>query len=66
MQFFSDDRCKFDKGHIQVQTQYPFYEPGGTIFGKVYMNINQPVEAKYLELEVKGGEKASFIRFWQE
>ena len=36
------------------------------INGKIYLEIFEPLEAKHLEIEVKGGEKASFIRFWHE
>jgi len=66
MFFFSDERCEFEKGKIQVQTEFPFYEPGNTINGKVYLEIMAPCPAAYLEIEVKGGEKCSHIRFWHE
>ena len=66
MFFFSDSRCKFPKGNIQLQTAHPFYEPGNTINGLIYIEITEAVEASHIELEIKGGEKHSFIRFWQE
>ena len=64
--YFDDPRCKFGKGQIQVQTEFPFYEPGNTINGKVYLEIFHPMEAKHIEIEIKGGEKTSFIRYWHE
>ena len=64
--YFDDARCKFDKGNIQVQTEFPFYEPGNVINGKVYLEIFQACEVKHIEIEVKGGEKMSFIRYWHE
>ena len=66
MQYFSDPRCNFPKGSIQLQTEYPFYEPGNTIKGLIWMHIDQPLMAQYIEIEVKGKEKAAFTRFWQE
>ena len=66
MFFFSDSRCNFPKGKIQLQTQYPFYEPGNTVAGVIYLEIMEPVHCSHIELEFKGGEKSSFIRFWHE
>lgn len=64
MFFFSDKRCSFPKGQIQLQTEYPFYEPGNTVTGVIYINILEAVECSHIELEVKGGEKCSFIRHY--
>lgn len=66
MFFFQDERTHFPKGKIQLQTEYPFYEPGNTIRGLIYLEIMEPVEAKHITLEFKGGEKCSFIRHWTE
>ena len=62
--FFGDDRCKFPKGAIQLQTAHPFYEPGNTVEGFIYIDIKEPVAARCIEIEIKGGEKCSFIRYW--
>lgn len=64
--FFEDKRCHFPKGKIQLQTQYPFYEPGNTVQGIIYLEIAEPVMASHITLEIKGGEKSSFIRHWDE
>ena len=64
--FFSDTRCKFPKGKIQLQTEYPFYEPGNSVQGVIYLEIMEAVEASHILLEIKGGEKCSFIRHWTE
>ena len=64
MFFFSDKRTQFPKGKIQVQTQYPFYEPGNTVVGVIYIEIMEAVEASHIELEIKGGEKCGFIRHY--
>ena len=66
MFFFSDSRCKYKKGNVQVQTEFPFYEPGNLVNGLIYLEIHQGVNAKHIELEVKGSEKTSFIRHWTE
>ena len=62
--FFDDPRTHFPKGKIQLQTQFPFYEPGNTIQGIIYLEIMEPVMASHISLEIKGGEKSSFIRHY--
>ena len=56
-----DTRSHFDSGYLVVQTGQPFYYPGTPVTGTIYMRITKPVEAKYVELEIKGKEKVSFI-----
>ena len=34
--------------------------------GVIYLEIMEPVMASHIELEFKGGEKSSFVRFWHE
>jgi len=41
-------------------------EPGNTINGKIYLEVFEAFEVKHIEIEVKGGEKTSFIRHWTE
>ena len=66
MFYFSDPRCNFPKGRLQVQTEFPFYEPGNTVQGKIFIEVFQPLAASFIEMEIKGQEKAAFTRFWQE
>lgn len=66
MFYFSDTRCNFPKGRIQVQTEFPFYEPGNIVNGKIFIEALQPLQATHIEIEVKGGEKAAFTRFWND
>ena len=56
-----DLRGKFDFGYIMLQTEKPFYEPGDSISGTIYLKCAMPVDAKYIEIEVKGKEKASWM-----
>jgi hypothetical protein len=56
-----DIRAKFDAGYLMVTTDKPFYEPGEQITGKIFVRCTRPVDAKHVELEVKGKEKASFV-----
>lgn len=62
--FFGDARCNFPKGQIQVQTEFPFYEPGNLVNGKVYIDIREPLACTYIDIEVKGQEKAAFTRYY--
>ena len=41
---FDDKRCKFKCGSIIVQTTKPFYEPGDTVDGKIYMEITKEMK----------------------
>ena len=66
MLYFSDERTKFKCGNLQLQTECPFYEPGNSITGKVFLQIHEPTEATNIKLEAKGSEKSSFIRFYVE
>lgn len=66
MFYFSDTRCAFPKGRIQVQTEFPFYEPGNVVNGKIFIEAMQPLAATHIEIEVKGGEKAAFTRYWMD
>jgi hypothetical protein len=34
---FSNPKCMFPKGKMQVQTEFPFYEPGSMVNGVVFM-----------------------------
>lgn len=64
MFYFADPRCAFAKGKIQLQTEFPFYEPGNIVNGKIFLELMHPVQASHIQIKVKGKEEAKFIRFW--
>jgi hypothetical protein len=66
MFYFSDTRCVFKAGKMQLQTEFPFYEPGNTINGKIFIEVPAPVQASHIELEFKGKEEVKWIRYWHE
>ena len=67
MELFTADGCAHDNGFIQLCTAKPWYEPGETITGSIYLRVTQPImDAEGIELEVKGGGKNGFIRYWYE
>lgn len=67
MELFKDDDTKNKNGYMQVTTEHPFYEPGQTVKGTIYLRVKKDIKtAKHIELEVKGGSKNSFKRFWME
>lgn len=66
MFFFSDPRCVFTTGKMQLQTEFPFYEPGNIVNGKIFIEVNQDMHAEYVELKVTGKEEVKFIRYWTE
>ena len=50
-------------GTITIQTEFPFYEPGNIVRGKIYINMKHSVHAKEIELTLKGKEKVHYIYF---
>jgi hypothetical protein len=56
-----DSRCHQDSGYMYLQTSKPFYYPGEFITGTVYLRLSRPVEARHVELQVKGKEKGCFL-----
>lgn len=55
-----DTRCKHEHGYLMVQTAKPFYYSGEQVTGTVYLRALAPIDVSTIDLEVKGGEKASF------
>ena len=55
-----DPRWSYAEGNMQIQTEYPYYEPGAVVQGKVFIQLTGPVSAESLELEIKGKEKCGF------
>jgi hypothetical protein len=64
MFYFADPRCVFPSGKIQLQTEFPFYEPGNVVNGKIFIEVGAPVQASHIEIKVQGKEEAKFIRHW--
>jgi len=50
MEYFADQRCNFAKGRIQVQTEFPFYEAGNVVHGKIFIEIFQPLACTDVEI----------------
>ena len=59
-----DPRWAYPEGNMQVQTEYPYYEPGQTVQGKVFIQLTGPVMAESIDLEIKGKEKCKFQHKW--
>ena len=57
-----DSRAGFDGGYIFIKTDQPFYYPGNTVTGKIYIRADKVLDADYLEIKVKGKEKCSWWR----
>jgi len=57
-----DSRSAFQGGYIYVKTDRPYYYAGDIVYGKIYIRTSVPLNAKKLEIKVKGKEKASFWR----
>ena len=57
-----DTRSEFEGGYLYVKTDKPFYYAKDTVYGKIYIRTAVPLDAKKLEIKVKGKEKASFWR----
>lgn len=56
-----DSRARFEGGYLYVKTDRPYYYPGNVVYGKIYIRLEVPMNAKHLELKIKGKEKASFL-----
>ena len=55
-----DKRARFDGGYLYVKSDKAYYYPSNIVYGKIYIRIEKPTEAKHVEIKVKGKEKASF------
>ena len=56
-----DSRAKFQGGYIFVKTDRPYYYPGNTVYGKIYIRTDVPMEPSHIDIYVKGKEKAHFM-----
>lgn len=57
-----DRRASFNGGYLFVKTDRPYYYPGNVVYGKIYIRLECPMDAKNLEIKISGKEKASFLR----
>lgn len=56
-----DPRAQFNGGILYVKTNQPYYYPGNTVYGKIYLRITAPqMSAHSMEIKVKGKELATF------
>lgn len=55
-----DSRACIEGGYMYVKTNQPFYHPGNTVYGKIYIRADQVIDAKWLEIKIEGKEKSSF------
>lgn len=55
-----DDKSKFDGGYLYVRTDRPYYYPGNTVNGKIYLRVERPLKAECLSLHVRGKENTVF------
>ena len=61
-----DPRWAFKGGNIQIQTEYPYYEPGGTVNGKIFIQTMNPVPATHIQIEIDGKEKNKFYHYFDQ
>ena len=57
-----DSRASFAGGYIFIKTDQPFYYPGSTVTGKIYIRADKVLDADFIEIKVKGKEKCSWWR----
>ena len=55
-----DARAQFTGGYLYVKTDRPYYYAGNVVYGKIYIRANEVIDAKDVEIKVKGKEKASY------
>ena len=49
-------------GSIKMVTEFPFYEPGNTVSGTIFLRATLPITGiKCIKLEIIGGYKCSFV-----
>ena len=56
-----DSRCSFQSGYICFQTDKPYYQPGEIITGRVFLRVNVPLDAQFIEINIRGKEKGSWV-----
>jgi hypothetical protein len=38
---FKAKECNFSNGSMQMVTEFPFYEPGNTVTGTIYLRVTE-------------------------
>ena len=61
-----DSRAKFDGGFLFIKTDKPFYYPGNTVYGKIYLRVEVPICPVELSVRVKGKETSYCILEYNE
>ena len=56
-----DSRGSYAQAVVQLQTDKEFYHPNEQVTGKIYLRVMMPLDAQYVEIEVKGKEKGSWM-----
>lgn len=57
-----DSRAAFNGGYLYVKADKEYYYAGDVVYGKIYIRCEVPMQAKHLEVRLKGKEKMSFWR----
>jgi len=57
-----DSRARNQNGYLYVKTDKPYYYPGNTVLGKMYIRIEHPLHVKKLVIKIKGVGKSGFLR----
>ena len=65
-EIFVEEDTRQSNGSMQLVLDKPWYEPGDTIKGKIYIRATRNINGvEGIELKVKGGFKNAFTRHWQ-
>ena len=51
---------------MEIKTELPFYTPGQTVKGQIYIETERAVKCEGLVLEIDAKEKSKFYRNWEE
>ena len=65
-ELFGQPKCQFIGGKIQLQTEYPYYEPGQEVNGIIYLLLDAQTKCSTISLDIFGFEKAAVSHFWDE
>ena len=55
-----DTKSKFDGGYLYVRTDRPYYYPGNTVNGKIYIRAERKLSVSDLEVHIRGKERTVF------
>mgnify|MGYP000956821988 CR=1 FL=1 len=54
-------RAAFNGGYLYVKTDQPYYYPGNNVLGKIYLRLEEPMQAASMNIKVSGREVGQFI-----